>query len=383
MIISRIMLAIIVSALLIPTTTTAQSKSNDPAKASKSNEIVKFVRQRLNVPASMQVELAPLQDSDSLLFYKSIVTAKGTTTSKSINILWSKDDRFLIIGDLYHINVISSEEVVQDAKKTLGFPESAGGTLDPVEPSVYSEFYKAAVHLKLNNQDHSQPVYFTPDKKSLIVGMLFPVNASAREEILKSIVVEQQPAEGPKNAPVTIIEFADLQCPSCAKMDAVLQKEVLPKYAGKIRIIFKDFPQGMHRWAMAASLASQCIFQERPDRLATWRSLVFENQNRISAENPQESLLQLASQASVDATKLPACMDSPTTRERVEQNIQEGVRLEIGTTPTFYINGRVIVGLPETDYLEEVIEEALYKKSPIVQKLSPDSCSCDLFGKDN
>src|SRR5437763_7536040 len=82
--------------------------------------------------------------------------------------------------------------------------------------------------------------------------------------------LDNQPGFGPANAPVTIVEFGDLQCPSC-RAEAPVLRQLLPElYPGKLRIVFKDYPlESIHPWARSASIAARCIFRQNHD--AFWK----------------------------------------------------------------------------------------------------------------
>ena len=98
--------------------------------------------------------------------------------------------------------------------------------------------------------------------------LLFVVVALAQDAV--KLNIENQPAFGPPGAPVTIVEFGDLECPSC-RAEAPLLRQLIPElYPGKVRVVFKDYPlESIHPWARAASIAGRCVFRQNKD--AFWK----------------------------------------------------------------------------------------------------------------
>jgi protein-disulfide isomerase len=156
-----------------------------------------------------------------------------------------------------------------------------------------------------------------------------------------SLNLENQPSFGPANAPVTIVEFGDLQCPSC-RAEAPLLREVLPGlYPGKLRIVFKDFPlETVHPWARAASIAARCIFHQNADAFWKFYDWDYDNQEDITVDNLKSKVLGWAGKNGLDTTQLGGCIDMRTTDPEVAANIAEGKAAAVPGTPTLFINGR-------------------------------------------
>jgi protein-disulfide isomerase len=106
-------------------------------------------------------------------------------------------------------------------------------------------------------------------------------------------------------------------------------------------------------------LANECVYQIKPSAFPAYRTLIFANQNVINTSNVRELLLGLGDDAGVDRTKLAACMDSKATLSRVEAGHQEGEDLGIHRTPTSFVNGRIVIGLPPEATWDKIIGEAL------------------------
>lgn len=174
---------------------------------------------------------------------------------------------------------------------------------------------------------------------------------------------ENQPSFGPADAPVTIIEFGDLQCPSC-KAEAPVLRQILPEiYPDKVRVVFKDFPlESIHPWARAASIAGRCVFRHNQPAFWKFYDWMYETQERITPETLNSEVLMWAGENAIDAVRLGRCLESKATDAEVSRNIAEGRALGVKGTPSLFINGRKIGGV-EASVLQKVIEIELRYQS--------------------
>ena len=161
------------------------------------------------------------------------------------------------------------------------------------------------------------------------------------------------PALGSASAPVTIVEFSDFQCPFCQRVAPTL-KQVRDKYGDKVRIVWKDFPlTQIHPQAFKAGEAAHCAgeqgkFWEYHDRL-------FANQQMLQVDD----LKQHAGAVGLDAAKFAACLDTGKYGERVRDGVAQGTRLGVNSTPTIYINGRLLSGAQPFEQFAAIIDEEL------------------------
>jgi protein-disulfide isomerase len=252
------------------------------------------------------------------------------------------------------------DKVVRYVRERFGVPETVKLTLGPFRDSPEPGLYEATLTADDGKQKKDQNILISKDGHFLIVGEMFNLASDPKQSALRAMTIQNQPAQGPANAPVTIVEYADLQCPTCARLHEFLEKDLVPKYGGKVRVVFKDFPLvAIHDWSMAAAIASQCAYQINPDAYVAYRSLIFQQQVSINASNSRDMLLNLAAQAGVDSLKLASCLDARASLPRVEQDMREGEKLNISSTPTSFVNGRMLVGVPAPDAFYKAIDEAL------------------------
>ncbi len=252
------------------------------------------------------------------------------------------------------------EKIVRFIRERFGIPETVKLTVSPFRSSSIPSLYEATVIVDDGKQKKNQAILVSKDGRFLIVGDVFNLGADPKQTAVRTISTRNQPSEGPATAPVTIVEYADLQCPTCAQLHEFLEKQLLPKYPGKVRVVFKEFPLvNIHDWAMTAAIAGQCAYQIDPSAFLNYRSLIFRQQTLINASNSRDMLLSLAAQAGIDSLKVASCLDAKATLPRVERDIHEGQQLGIASTPTSFVNGKIIVGNPSPETFYTAVEEAL------------------------
>ncbi len=154
-------------------------------------------------------------------------------------------------------------------------------------------------------------------------------------EISQQIDTSFSPFTGEESAPVTIAVFDDFECPYCAKTVPLL-KQVVEKYPGKVKMVFKNFPLSSHRNARNAALTA--LAADRQGKFWPLHDLLFENYNRL---NPKK-IDELAAQAGLDMDQLKKDIADPQLNTLLTRDINEGTAIGVRGTPTIYVNGRLL-----------------------------------------
>lgn len=180
------------------------------------------------------------------------------------------------------------------------------------------------------------------------------VNLRAPEAPVLQISTDDQPSKGPATAPVTIVEFTDFQCPSCAQAHPTLER-LTAEYGDRLRLVVRDFPLEMHENARKAAEAAEAARTQ--GKYWEYAALLFTNQSALGVDK----LKEYATRVGLDRAKFDAMLDSGQFADKVQRDYQDGVLLGVGGTPTFFINGRVT---NERSYegLKAAIEKALAEK---------------------
>ena len=183
----------------------------------------------------------------------------------------------------------------------------------------------------------------------------------ARKAPRVAVPVELSPTVGAADALVTIVEFADFECPFCSR-SVQLQRRLLTDFPGNVRWAFKNFPLDMHRQAMGAARAAlaaqaQGKFWEFHDRL-------FIDQQRISPEY----FAELARTIGLDLAAFERAMQGDALEKVVRLDMEVGRRLGVQGTPSFFINGRRVEGGSPYRELEKIVRQELAYASSLLRR---------------
>ncbi|MFL6227297.1 MAG: thioredoxin domain-containing protein [Pyrinomonadaceae bacterium] len=168
------------------------------------------------------------------------------------------------------------------------------------------------------------------------------------------ISTDDQPSRGAANAPVTVVEFTDFQCPSCAAMEPVIER-IMTEYSASVRLVVRDFPLTQHENAFKAAEAAEAARAQ--GKYWEYTHLLFANQKALEVTK----LKEYATQVGLDRQKFDALLDSGQLADKVQIDSVDGTRLGVSATPTLFVNGRP---LQERSYeaLKSAIDVALKEK---------------------
>jgi protein-disulfide isomerase len=163
---------------------------------------------------------------------------------------------------------------------------------------------------------------------------------------------------GRADAPVTIVEFSDFHCPFCRRANPVIQ-QVMAKYGDRVRLVYKDMPlDNLHPNARAAAEAARC---------AGAQGKFWEFHDKLFAGEPDvatATLNRFAQEIGINVATFEACVKARTPRAQVEASVQDGARLGVTGTPTFFINGRILTGAQPLDAFVRIVDEELQQSKP-------------------
>jgi protein-disulfide isomerase len=335
-----------------------QLSAKDEAVARQ--RIERFVRDKYGIPSGVTVIVWPLLESGHADFYQTTVTLERAGQRKNHTAFLSRDLRYLILGDSYPLGPDPRSSIEQRVRELGELPATARLEVGEFRPTIVPHLLISQVTVDTGSEQRVHNLYLTEDKTLLFVAEIGDITSDLRAKFRHAISLQNCPSVGPAGAPVTIVEFSDLQCPSCAAFHEFLVKELLPKYRGKVRVVFKEFPLArIHPWTLTESIANQCAFRLDPAAYVRFRGLMFRQQNDINGGNLRDRLLSLGEEAGVNRVQLAACLDSKATLQKVNQDLQEGEAVGVRATPTTFINGRMEIGmLPKNEYYKAV-DEAL------------------------
>ncbi len=170
------------------------------------------------------------------------------------------------------------------------------------------------------------------------------------------------PSQGEPDAPVTVIEFSDYQCPFCAKFTSEVYPDYVEEFVatGRVRHVWMDFPlTSIHPNAPAAAEAAHCARdQGGDDAYWTMHDGLFARQGEwAEATAPHAVFAAIAADGGLDGAALVACLEAGTHTAKVEASVQQATTIGINGTPTFFVNGYYRAGVPPLEGLREMIEQ--------------------------
>ncbi|GAC1703377.1 MAG: hypothetical protein NVS9B4_11370 [Candidatus Acidiferrum sp.] len=243
-------------------------------------------------------------------------------------------------------------------------------TVGPPKDTAIPGLSETSINVKMPDGDQTVTFYVSRDGKYLIRGELSDLTKDPFLVTRSQIDTRDAPTLGDPNAPITLVEYSDFECPVCRGLHDVL-RGLLPKYP-QVRVIFKDFPiEQIHPWARTAALAGRCAYNQ--DHQSFWKmyDLIYDNQEVISAENVWTKVADYAAQSALNADTFKDCLASPATAAAVDASRANGNLLNVSSTPTVFVNGRRMVGA-DAQLLEQYIKyELASQKKPAVTDPKP------------
>jgi protein-disulfide isomerase len=220
-----------------------------------------------------------------------------------------------------------------DVQITVGTPKEIGN----------SGILETDIEVKSDQGSNSVKMYVTRDGHYLLRGELEDMTKDPLVENTSKMKLDGAPVLGNPKASITVVEYADFECPVCRNLHDAL-RGVLPNYP-QVRLIFKDFPlDSVHPWARTASLAGRCTYQQDPRAFWKFYDFVYDQQDLITASNVYDKVVDFAGNAGLNKDTFKACLAAPQAAAEVDASIANGNLLEVRSTPTVFVNGRRIVG---------------------------------------
>jgi len=251
---------------------------------------------------------------------------------------------------------VSPEQLLQKEVDTQVKPPSAA------DAELFYEANKARIpipkeqampqvleYLMERNRDQAHQAYIKRLKKE-------SGYKSYLEPLRINIETAGYPTLGSNNAPITIVEFSDFECPFCGGLYPTL-KQIEKEYGDKLRVVYRQFPlTSIHPHAQKAAEAALCAFEQQ--HFWEFHDSMFGNQKELTID----ALKKRAVDLKLDTAKFNECIDSGRENAAIQKDIQEGARSGVTGTPAMFVNGRFLNGNQPYQAIKEVIEDELERK---------------------
>jgi protein-disulfide isomerase len=260
-------------------------------------------------------------------------------------------------------NLPSETTVDAFLHEQFGYQADLTWKINSIRPSAIEGLAEVTVVLASPQGQELSRFYVAPDGTHALVGEIIPFGAHPFDPMRR--VIEKGisgPAKGPADAPVTIVEFGDLQCPACKAAQPTIEALVVAE--PKARFVFQNFPLEMHNWAAKGAAYADCVGRASNDAFWKFVSKTYEKQSDITAANVDEKLTAIADEAGVKGADIAACAATPEAKKNVDASIALGKSAEVSATPTVFINGRRISNFDPrmTDVYKSLVDFAAKEK---------------------
>ena len=253
-------------------------------------------------------------------------------------------------------NLPSEETVNAFLHEWFGYDSSLTWKIVSIKPSEIEGLSEINVVLSGAQGQQQLKLYVTSDGKHAVNGEIMPFGAhpfaANQKELERGL---NGPSRGPADAPVTVVDFSDLQCPHCKDAHPIIEKLIAEDK--NVRVVFQSFPLPMHDWAAKAAAYADCVNRSSTDAFWKFIQSVYNAQTDITAANADEKLTSLADTAGVKGADIAACAAKPETTSRVEKSVALGKAVDVNSTPTLFVNGRKLPAVPY-EVLQKLVDFA-------------------------
>lgn len=233
----------------------------------------------------------------------------------------------------------------------------------PFKETPIEGLLETTIDVVIGEDKQAATFYVSKDGKFLFRGELSDLSKDPLAAMRALMQLNDAPVLGDALAPVTLVEYSDFECPVCRNLHDVV-RGILPKYAGKLRVVFKDFPiEQIHPWARTAAIAGRCAYLQDPKAFWKMYDLIYDNQDIISAANAWTNMTDYAGRSGLSVDTFKACMAGPEAAAAVDASKANGQQLEVSSTPTVFVNGRRFVGADQRILEQYINYELAQQKS--------------------
>ncbi|HWY22403.1 MAG TPA: thioredoxin domain-containing protein [Candidatus Acidoferrum sp.] len=224
-------------------------------------------------------------------------------------------------------------------QQTFGYESDMSWKISSIKPAPVPGLAQVDVILASPQGQQGSRFFVTADGQHAVIGEIIPFGAKPFEPAKKTLEKGiTGPSRGPKDAPVTIVEFGDLQCPACKAAQPAIEGLIAAE--PNARFVFQNFPLEMHNWAAKGAAYADCVGQASNDAFWKFVAKTYETQSDITSANADEKLIAIADGAGVKGADIAACASTPATKAHVDASLALGKAVNVTGTPTLFINGR-------------------------------------------
>ncbi|MDB5108764.1 MAG: Periplasmic thiol:disulfide interchange protein DsbA [Candidatus Binatus sp.] len=333
--------AIFAAAMLTTVTIPVPANADDPGKVVATVGDHKITEQDLDAKVKPQIEQMRAMLAkrvEDMIRDKSFDLKRKTLEAMTDDYLLEEAAKKQKLSvDDYIKKEYTGKDKVTDAYAKDWYDKNKGGNtapFDQIKPQVVAYLNRQAL---LDRLHKAEPVKIMLEPKRVVVDS------------------SGHPSSGAKDAPVTIVEFTDFQCPFCKSTQATV-KQLREKYGDKIRLVHMDFPLSFHSHAMDAANAARCANDQ--DKFWQYRDALFANTAKLAPSD----LKATAKTLGLNQAQFDSCLDKAKYSAEIKKDMAAGEKLGVDGTPAFFIDGRPLIGAQPLPQFESLINEELAAK---------------------
>ncbi|MFA6093909.1 MAG: thioredoxin domain-containing protein [Elusimicrobiota bacterium] len=253
---------------------------------------------------------------------------------------------------------LDKKALADHVRETINLPAHVNIEFGEPRPSEIPGFDLIDMKLSVEERSQSEAVYISKDGRYYSLGKFNDVTVLPSQERIKKMDLKNSPFRGKSDAPVTVVQYTDFQCPFCQKGYELMRDRILKDFPGKVRWVYKSMPLGFHDWAESAAVAAECAKSQSQEKFWAVHDKLFDKQKEIRAENAQAKFFEAAKAAGVDEKSFRDCYSRKETAKTVQRDSEEALSMGINGTPAFIINGRRVDGA-DPQALHNAVADAL------------------------
>jgi protein-disulfide isomerase len=254
------------------------------------------------------------------------------------------------------------------AQAPQGMPPQV--TFDEELPSQLAGFNQLKMRVKMGRNIQTISLFVSADSKLAIpAGAVMSIESGKPSSELQdesytelepgALDLTNQPTRGPEDAKVTVVVISDFQCPACRHYNEMYEKTIAPQFGDKIKTVFLNFPlERIHPWAMSAAIATECVYNQKPEAFWKLHDKFFENQSEIVPTNLVDKVISFVDGEGIDTAALATCIEEKQTENAVKADMSQGNNIGLRGTPTYIVNNKLLNSGLTPQAIEQALAEA-------------------------
>ncbi|MGH9441446.1 MAG: DsbA family protein [Thermoanaerobaculia bacterium] len=354
---------------------TAASVSGMPANARAASivaEVQRFASEYLPWEPDSRVTAKPDPANDLRGLHAFAVERTGKYEKLNLKTGYyvSADEKWIFTGSAVKNNLKPGEtSAIETDRDVAGIADYMGGmfrskAVAHLEPPMDRAGMRG-VRVDLDTGYFSQPLHYwiEPDGSAFLMGQFWKLGEPVADQRRAMIDLTHAPSHGVDVPKVTVVEYADMECPFCKKRGQQMDK-LVEKYGSKlgIRRYYKFYPLWAgHVWSTKAASAGVCLAASSPDLLFRFKQLCYDNQETLTLTRLDQLVFDFVDAAGLDRKTFLSCYLQASSFDQIRKDMDEGGLLGVNSTPTYYLNGVEIYWLPD-EVMEDYLKMLLARK---------------------